>query len=117
MFGGAPASGIAPSSAGPALAGLAGVSGAMVDNALGNVSFFAGPRSLGLWTLGESVSDLHRDWRIASANPPVRGVAVLFLGLATGVLAMAVLRFAADVAHFSGRRALESATPPGGPRV
>lgn len=95
-------------SAGPALAGLAGVSGAMVDNALGNVSlFFAGPALLVFWTLGESVSDLHRDRRILRRTLRSGGVAVLFLGLATGVLAMAVLRFAADVAHFSGRRALE----------
>lgn len=94
--------------AGPALAGLAGVSGAMVDNALGNVSlFFAGPALWVFWTLGQSVSDLHHDSQPVRRSIRSTGVAVALLGVALGVMALAVARFAGDAAHFRGRRALE----------
>lgn len=94
--------------AGPALAGLAGVFGAIVDNALGNVSlFFAGPALLVFWTLGQSVSDLHPESQTIRRSLRSAGIAVALIGAAVGVMTLAVGRFAADLIHFRGRHALE----------
>lgn len=104
--------------AGPAVAGLAGVFGALIDNLFGNVSlFFAGPGLLVFWTLGQSVGNLHRDPHPVRRSIPSVAGAIVLGGVALFVIAQTTIRFAAEAAHFQGRRALDRGDLVGGTRA